>query len=142
MIRTTTDDRLRRVCAILIGMSVLAVSVGTVTIMIHDGMHWLRQMNQPDIYRKAIQRTFAELYSVPAEAVHVAWTSEAITVHCAGRTFTRKNASEDNEFVSEDEDPVTVTLTDDECYHLERSVLTTTSQWLREGRGFVLAAGR
>jgi hypothetical protein len=39
MIRTTTDDRLRRVCAILIGMSVLAVSVGTVTIMIHDGMH-------------------------------------------------------------------------------------------------------
>ena len=54
-------------------------------------------------------------------------TSEAITVHCAGRTFTRKTASEDNEFVSEDEDPVTVTLTDDECYHLERSVLTTTS---------------
>ena len=39
MIRTTTDDRLRRVCAILIGMSVLAVSVGMVTIMIHDGMH-------------------------------------------------------------------------------------------------------
>jgi hypothetical protein len=28
--------RLRRVCAILIGMSVLAVTVGVVTIMIHD----------------------------------------------------------------------------------------------------------
>jgi hypothetical protein len=36
MIRPTTD-RIRRVCAILIGMSVLAVSVCTV--MIHDGMH-------------------------------------------------------------------------------------------------------
>jgi hypothetical protein len=126
MIRTTTD-RIRRVCAILIGMSVLAVSVGMVTIMIHDGMHWLRQMNQTDIYRKAIQRTFVELYSVPAEAVHVAWTSEAITVHCAGRTFTRQTASEDTEFVSEDEDPVTVTLSDDERHHLERKVLTTTS---------------
>jgi hypothetical protein len=68
-------------------------------------------MNQSDIYRKAIQRTFAELYSVPAEAVHVAWTSEAITVQCAGRTFTHPTASEDAEFVSEDEDPVTVTLT-------------------------------
>jgi hypothetical protein len=29
-------------------------------------------MNQTDIYRKAIQRTFVELYSVLAEAVHVA----------------------------------------------------------------------
>jgi hypothetical protein len=84
-------------------------------------------MNQTDIYRKAIQRTFVELYSVPAEAVHVAWTSEAITVHCAGRTFTRPTASEDTEFVSEDEDPVTVTLSDDERHHLERKVLTTTS---------------
>ena len=28
-------------------------------------------MNQTDIYRKAIQRTFAELYSVPAESVDV-----------------------------------------------------------------------
>jgi hypothetical protein len=39
MIRVTINDRLRRVCAILIGMSVLAVSVGTVALMIHDGMH-------------------------------------------------------------------------------------------------------
>jgi hypothetical protein len=35
MIRTV---RLRRVWAILIGMSVLAVTVGVVTIMIHDRM--------------------------------------------------------------------------------------------------------
>jgi hypothetical protein len=84
-------------------------------------------MNQTDIYRKAIQRTFAKLYSVPAEAVHVAWASEAIMVQCAGRTFTRQTASEDAEFVSEDEDPVTVTLTDDECHHLERRVRTFTT---------------
>jgi hypothetical protein len=38
MIRVTLDDRIRRVCAILIGMSVLAISIGTFTIMIHDGM--------------------------------------------------------------------------------------------------------
>ena len=35
-IRAIVDDRLRRVCAILIGMSALAVTVGAVTIMIHD----------------------------------------------------------------------------------------------------------
>jgi hypothetical protein len=69
------------------------------------------EMTQTDIYRKAIQRTFAALYSVPAETVVVAWTSEAITVHCAGRTFTRHAGSE--EFVSEDEDPVTVSLSYD-----------------------------
>jgi hypothetical protein len=69
-------------------------------------------MNHTEIYRKAIQRTFVELYSVPAEAVHVAWTSEAIMVHCVGRTFTCQTASEATEFVCEDEDPVTVTLTE------------------------------
>jgi hypothetical protein len=37
-------------------------------------------MNQTDIYRKAIQRTFAELYSVPAESVDVVWNSEGVTV--------------------------------------------------------------
>ena len=45
------------------------------------------EMNQTDIYRKAIQRTFAELYSVPAAAVDVAWDTEGITVQCAGMTF-------------------------------------------------------
>jgi pyruvate/2-oxoglutarate/acetoin dehydrogenase E1 component len=86
-------------------------------------------MNQTDIYRKAIQRMFAELYSVPAGAVHVAWTGEAITVQCAGRTFSRQTASEATEFVREDEDPVTVIPTDEERYDLERRVrkVTTTS---------------
>jgi hypothetical protein len=69
-------------------------------------------MNHTDIiYRRAIQRTFAELYGVPADAVHVAWTSESITVHCAGRTFTRQAGND--EFISEDEDPVTVPLSYD-----------------------------
>ena len=36
MIRAITDDRLRRVWAILIGMSALAIAVVTVTTMIHD----------------------------------------------------------------------------------------------------------
>jgi hypothetical protein len=36
MIRATIDDRLRRVWAILIGMSTLAVTVGVVTIVIHN----------------------------------------------------------------------------------------------------------
>jgi hypothetical protein len=38
MIRPIIDDRLRRVWAILIGMSVVAVTVGVATIMIHDHM--------------------------------------------------------------------------------------------------------
>jgi hypothetical protein len=36
MIRAIIDDRLRRVWAILIGMSAVAVTVVAVTIMIHD----------------------------------------------------------------------------------------------------------
>jgi hypothetical protein len=38
MIRAIIDDRLRRVWVILIGMSVVAVTVGVVTIVIHDRM--------------------------------------------------------------------------------------------------------
>jgi hypothetical protein len=39
MIRSIIDDPLRRAWAILVGMSVLAVSVEAVTIMIHDRLH-------------------------------------------------------------------------------------------------------
>ena len=39
MIRVTLDDRIRRVCAILIGMASVAVAVGLVTIVIHDRVH-------------------------------------------------------------------------------------------------------
>jgi hypothetical protein len=76
------------------------------------------EMNQTDVYRRAIQRTFAKLYSVPDEAIDVVCAREAITVHCAGTIFTRRTGGEDADFVSEDEDPVTVTLTDDERRHL------------------------
>jgi hypothetical protein len=37
------------------------------------------EMNQTDVYRKAIQRTFAKLYSVPAEAIDVVCARGAIT---------------------------------------------------------------
>jgi hypothetical protein len=39
MIHAIIDDRLRRVWAMLIGMTVVAVSVGMVTIAIHDRIH-------------------------------------------------------------------------------------------------------
>jgi hypothetical protein len=71
---------------------------------------------------KAIQRTFAKLYSVPADSVDVMWDREGITVRCAGLILTHQTGNDDNEFVSEGEDPVTVTLTDDDRYHLERRV--------------------
>jgi hypothetical protein len=38
MIRAIINDRIRRVCAIVIGMSALAITVVMVTVMIHDGM--------------------------------------------------------------------------------------------------------
>ena len=79
-------------------------------------------MNQTDIYRKAIQRTFAELYGGPADAVDVVWDREGITVMCARMIFTHRTGDDDHEFVSEGEDPITVTLTDDERYHPERRV--------------------
>jgi hypothetical protein len=41
MIRFPIEDRVRRVWAILIGMSVLGVSVEAVTIMIHDRLQCL-----------------------------------------------------------------------------------------------------
>jgi hypothetical protein len=39
MIRAIIDDRLRRVWAILIGMTVVAVTVVMITIAIHDRVH-------------------------------------------------------------------------------------------------------
>ena len=78
-------------------------------------------MNQTDIYRKAIQRTFAELYSVPANAVDVAWDSEGITVQCAGTTFPIKPATTTTN-LSARANPVTVTLTEDERYLLEQGL--------------------
>jgi hypothetical protein len=80
------------------------------------------EMTPADIYRKAIRRTFAALYSISPEAVDIVWADdgESITVRCSGETFTHQTNSDNNEFVSDHEDPVTVTLTEDERYQLER----------------------
>jgi hypothetical protein len=72
-------------------------------------------------YRKAIQRTFPELYSVPAEAVDVAWDSEGITVQCAGMTFP-SNRRRRQQIYQRGRRPVTVTLNEDERSHLVRRV--------------------
>ena len=79
-------------------------------------------MNQTHIYRNAIQRTFAELYSVRSKSVDVVWDREGITVQCAGMTFIHQIGDDNNEFISEGEDPVTVTLTEDERHLLEHRV--------------------
>jgi hypothetical protein len=83
-------------------------------------------MNRTDIYRQAIKRTFADLYSVPRHEVDVSWDKDGdnITVRCADKTFTHETIHDDDgalEFVSTHEDPVTVRLTNDECLRLERT---------------------
>ena len=83
-------------------------------------------MNTTDIYSQAIKRTFADLYSVARQEVDVSWNEDGnnITVRCAGKTFTHEAVHDDDdgalEFVSTQEDPVTVRLTNDERLRLER----------------------
>ena len=84
-------------------------------------------MNTTDIYRQAIKRTFADLYSVARHEVDVSWNENGdnITVRCADKTFTHETIHDDDErtleFVSAHEDPVTVRLTTDERLRLERT---------------------
>jgi hypothetical protein len=87
-------------------------------------------MDTTDIYRQAIKRTFANLYSVAHHDVDVSWNEDGdnITVRCADKTFTHETIHDDDddgtlEFVSAHEDPVTVTLTNDERLRLERTDL-------------------
>ena len=83
-------------------------------------------MNTSDIYRQAIKRTFANLYSVARQEVDVSWNEDGdnITVRCAGKTFTHEAIHDEAlEFVSTHEDPVTVILTNDERLRLERTDL-------------------
>ena len=73
-------------------------------------------MNRIDIYRRAIKRTFADLYGVSPDAVDVNWTSDdTIVVRCAGKTFIHSILSDPDddapEFLCRDEDPVIVNLT-------------------------------
>ena len=76
------------------------------------------ETNQPDISRQAIQRTFAELYGVSADSVLIVRNAESTFVVCAGKVFTSHGNSRVREFVSGDEDPVTITLPADEGPHL------------------------
>ena len=84
-------------------------------------------MNTTDIYRQAIKRTFSQLYSVPPSTVDVAWSNEGdtIVVKCAGKTFIHLiSVSNDAapQFLSINEDPVVVTLTDEERQQLDRAI--------------------
>ena len=84
-------------------------------------------MNTTDIYRQAIKRTFSQLYSVPPSTVDVAWSNEGetIVVKCAGKTFIHLILSDSNDapqFLSINEDPVVVTLTDEERQQIERAI--------------------
>ena len=89
-------------------------------------------MNRTDIYRQAIKRTFADLYSVARHEIDVSWNRDGdnIIVRCADKTFTHETIHDDDdhdddddgalEFVSTHEDPVTVRLTNDERLRLEQ----------------------
>jgi hypothetical protein len=81
-------------------------------------------VNRTDIYRRAIKRTFANLYGVSPDTVDVSWTTgKTIVVQCAGKTFLHPILSDPDddtpEFTCLDEDPVIVNLTDDEWHQLE-----------------------
>jgi hypothetical protein len=81
-------------------------------------------MNAIDIYRQAIKRTFANLYGVSPDTVDVRW-GDTITVHCSDKTFTHEILSDNDDklaFVSDNEDPITVSLNDDECHWLDHAI--------------------
>ena len=82
-------------------------------------------MNVTDIYRRAIKRLFANLYGVRPDEVDVSWADDTITVRFADKTFTHDTIGDDNdtalEFVGDDEDPVTVSLTEDETRQVEQA---------------------
>ena len=56
-------------------------------------------MNTPDVYRQAIKRTFADLYSVARHEVDVSWNKDCdnITVRCADKTFTHETSHDDRQ---------------------------------------------
>jgi hypothetical protein len=84
-------------------------------------------VNRTDIYRQAIKRTFADLYSVSPDTVDVSWSAgKTIVVQCAGKTFLHPILSdtdeEEPEFTCPEEDTVIVSLTDDERSQFESAV--------------------
>ena len=80
-------------------------------------------MGATDIYRQAIKRTFADLYSVARHEVDVSWNKDGdnITVRCADKTFTHETIHDDDEPTLEfvGDDAVTVRLTTAERLRLE-----------------------
>ena len=68
-----------------------------------------------------------QLYGVPPSAVDIAWSNEGdtIVVKCAGKMFIHLILGDSNDdapqFLSINEDPVVVTLTDEERQQLERA---------------------
>ena len=85
-------------------------------------------MKATDIYCQAIKRTFAQLYGAPPSMVDVTWSNESdtIAVSCAGKTFIHLilSGTDDHspEFHCISEDPVVVTLSEDERNQLERAI--------------------
>jgi hypothetical protein len=87
--------------------------------------HWAgtADMEAINVYREAIKRTFADVYQVLPETIDVSRGDNTITVRCSDHNFTHKIARDDQttlEFISDTEDPVTITLTDDERRHIEQ----------------------
>jgi hypothetical protein len=84
-------------------------------------------VNRTDIYRRAIKRTFADLYGVSPDTVDVSWTTgKTIVVHCADKPFIHPILSDPDdeapEFTCLDEDPIIVNLTDEEWHQIESAV--------------------
>jgi hypothetical protein len=86
-------------------------------------------MNTTDIYRRAIKRTFANLYGLSPDEVDVCWGNDTITARCSDKTFTHE-INDDNDtslkFTSYTEDPITVRLTEYERRRLERATRIPT----------------
>ena len=86
-------------------------------------------MNPTDIYRRAIERTFADLYGVSPDAVDVTWTTdgETIIVWCDSKRFVHHILTDPDDdapefFSDDDQEPsVIVNLIDDERHELERA---------------------
>ena len=84
-------------------------------------------MNAIDIYRRAIKRTFGDLYGVPTKSMSVGMMRATPSrSKCDGRIFIHEILTDEDDqspkFVSDHDDPVTVRLTEDEVRQLERAV--------------------
>src|ERR1700743_226409 len=83
-----------------------------------NALNWNAVVKRTDVYRFAITRTFASLYSVSPSTIDASWTTDSIVVRFADKTFVHtiigNPDDEAPKFTCVDEDPVTVFLTYDE----------------------------